>query len=165
MKSGLFFIRRAGMKKKSCDFLTKRGFEVFLPLQKMVRQWSDRKKKVEVPLFNSYLFVFSTEDKIPEILQTPGISWNIRHNDKPAVLRESEMALIQRFLSSGLFLETSAPDAFEIGDAVEVIDGSLRGLTGNIVRSSQGSKFSVALESIRHTIIVKLDPAVLRALK
>src|SRR5882672_11812821 len=125
MKKWLVFYTKSRHEKKSAEFLVRRGFEVFLPLQKVMRQWSDRKKKVEVPLFNSYIFVHETIDKIPLILQTPGISWNIRHNDKPAVLRQEELDIIQRFLTSGFFVETGSVESFNAGDTVEVIDGAL----------------------------------------
>lgn len=164
-KKWLVFYTKSRHEKKTFDFLTKRGFEVFLPLQKVLRQWSDRKKKVEVPLFNSYIFVNESEDKITEILQTPGISWNIRYNGKPAYLRQDELNLIQRFLSSGLFVEATTVSDFEKGDAVEVIDGPLKGLRGNILHTSEGNKFSIVLESISHNIVVSIEPFLLKPLK
>ncbi len=144
------------------DFLTKHGFEVFLPLQKVLRQWSDRKKKVETPLFNSYIFVKESEDKINTILQTPGISWNIRYNGKPAYLRQEELDLIQRFLASGFFVEATTVSDMEKGDAVEVIDGPLKGLRGNILSTSEGNKFSVVLESISYNMVVSIEPFLLK---
>ncbi|MGC4021905.1 MAG: UpxY family transcription antiterminator [Cyclobacteriaceae bacterium] len=142
-----------------------RGYEVFLPLQKVVRQWSDRKKKIETPLFNSYIFVLETEDKIQEILQAPGISWNLRYNDRPAVLRDEELKTIKRFLESGLLLETGPFQIMNQGDSVEVIDGQLKGLKGNILRSSSGNKLIVALEAIQQNIMIDIDPTVLKLLK
>jgi transcription termination/antitermination protein NusG len=162
MKKWLVFYTKSRHEKKVHGFLLKRGYEVFLPLQKVMRQWSDRKKKVEVPLFNSYIFVFESEDKIPTVLQTPGISWNIRHNNKPAVLREDEMNLIQRFMATGLFVETQAEQEFEKGDAVEIIDGPLKGMRGFVTRTDAGERFSVLLESIHQNMIITLDPVVLK---
>jgi transcriptional antiterminator NusG len=162
MKKWLVFYTKSRHEKKSKEFLIKRGFEVFLPMQKVMRQWSDRKKKVEVPLFNSYIFVHETEDRIPQILQAPGISWNIRYNGKPAVLRPKELNIIQRFLSSGLFIETCLTPSVGVGDEVEVMDGALKGLRGSIIHSSAGDKFSVLLESIQQNIIVTVDPMVLK---
>jgi len=127
-----------------------------------MRQWSDRKKRVEVPLFNSYIFVLLTEDQIPLVLQTPGISWNIRYNGRPAVLRSEDLEVIQRFLSSGLFIEAGVEEAVSQGDTVEVIGGPLKGIKGSVNRTSDGEKFSVLLESIHQNIIVTLDAMVLR---
>lgn len=164
MKNWFVFYTKSRQEKKVEQLLTKRGYEVFLPLQKVMRQWSDRKKKVEVPLFNSYIFVNESEDKIPVILQTPGMAWNIRHNDRPAVLHPKEYEMIHRFLDSGLFVESGSVEDFKQGDAVEIIDGPLKGLKGSVVRTSDGDKFSVTLESIGHSLKVTLDPIVLKKL-
>ena len=161
-KKWLVFYTKSRHEKKISDYLLKRGYEVFLPMQKVLRQWSDRKKKVEVPLFNSYIFVNEIEDKIPTLLQTPGMAWNIRHNEKPAVLHHNELEIIQRFLSSGLFVEHTLLQDFKTGDAVEVIDGPLKGLRGTLVRTTEGEKFSVLLESIQQNVTVTLDPIVLK---
>ena len=161
-KNWFVFYTKSRQEKKVFSLLTRRGLEVFLPTQKVMRQWSDRKKKVEVPLFNSYIFVRETEDKIPSILQTPGVAWNIRHNNKPAILQTKELENIKRFLASGLFLESHQFDRLEVGDPVEVIDGPLKGMLGHLIKTSDGDRFTVALESIGQTIMVRIVPTVLR---
>jgi transcription antitermination factor NusG len=162
VKNWLVFYTKSRQEKKVSELLSKRGFEAFLPLQKVMRQWSDRKKKVEVPLFNSYIFVLESEDKIPLILQTPGVSWNIRYNDKPAVLYQKEMEVIKRFLSSGLLLESQAVGNLVEGDPVEVIDGSLKGMLGLLVKTNDGDKFTIAIESIGQSMLVRIDPSLLK---
>lgn len=127
-----------------------------------MRLWSDRKKKVEVPLFNSYIFVLESEDKIPLILQTPGVAWNIRHNNKPAILQARELETIKRFLASGLLLESYQLENLQAGDPVEVIDGPLKGMVGNLTKTHEGDKFTVALESIGQSLLVRLTPELLR---
>ncbi|MBX2966899.1 MAG: UpxY family transcription antiterminator [Cyclobacteriaceae bacterium] len=161
-KNWFVFYTKSRQEKKVRDLLTRRGYEVFLPLQKVMRQWSDRKKKVEVPLFNSYIFVCDTIDQVPAILQTPGIAWSIRHNDRPAILHPKDMEVIQRFLSSGLFVESLPAEEFKQGDQVEIIDGPLKGFRGTVNRTSEGDKFSVSLESIGYSLLVTLDSIVLR---
>src|SRR5690606_15969941 len=105
-KQWYVFYTRSRQEKKVRDLLLKGGFEVFLPMQKVMRQWSDRKKKVDVPLFNSYIFVKDQEFRITDILRIPGVAWNIRHNGKPAILRQEEFELINRFITTGYFLES-----------------------------------------------------------
>ncbi len=118
--------------------LQRKGFPVFLPMQKVLRQWSDRKKKVEVPLFNSYIFVSAPEHRINSILEVPGVAWIIRHNDKPAVLHGREYDIIVRFLETGLLIETFSADTFNKGEQVEVMDGPLKGLTGQVFDNDRG---------------------------
>lgn len=156
------FYTRSRQEKKVRDLLVKNGHEVFLPMQKVMRQWSDRKKKVEVPLFNSYIFVKDFDYKIADILKTPGVAWNIRHNGKPAILREDEFDLIHRFITTGYFLEASGEVAsFQVGDRAKIIDGPLAGVTGTLTGQDKNQRFSILLEGIQQVIQVQLPAALL----
>lgn len=161
-KNWYVFYTQSRQEKKVRDRLLRRGYETFLPLQKVMRQWSDRKKKVEVPLFNSYIFVYDTEDKVPFIVQTPGIAWSIRYNNKPAILQTSEMETIQRFLTSGLLLECQPYESLLQNDPVQVVDGPLKGMVGHILKTADGEKFTVVLESIAQSLQVRIDRGVLK---
>jgi transcription antitermination factor NusG len=135
-----------------------------LPLQTTLRQWSDRKKKVTAPLFNSYIFVFAFEHDIARILTIPGMAWNIRHEGKPAVLSDHELELIRRFLSTGLFVETSAidPDEMRLGDRVQVIDGPLAGVKGFVTSDDGSQRLLVEIESIHQVIRVQIPAYLLK---
>lgn len=161
-KNWLVFYTKSRQEKKVRDILLRNGHEVFLPMQKVLRQWSDRKKKVEVPLFNSYIFVLESEDKIVNILQTPGIAWNIRHNQKPAILHPKELALIQRFLTSGLLVEVTPLAGAAVGDLVEIMGGPLKGTRGRIARHQDGDKFTLELESIGQSLSVTVQSEFLK---
>lgn len=156
------FYTRSRQEKKVRDLLARSGFEVFLPMQTVMRQWSDRKKKVAVPLFNSYIFVKDHEYRISDILSIPGIAWNIRHNGKPAVLREEEFQLINRFITTGYFLEATGDVAtFRVGDRAKIIDGPLAGLTGMLTGTDKNQRFNVLLEGIQQVIQVQMPASLL----
>ena len=158
----LVFYTKARWEKKVNSFLQKFGFESYLPVQKVLRQWSDRKKKVEAPLFSSYIFVRENESRIPEILKVPGISWNIRHNGKPAILRDSELKIIQRFIDTGLTIETQSVENLEIGNKVKVMDGPLKGVEGFLTGKYNSQVFTVILETIDQAIKLNLDKHLLK---
>jgi transcription termination/antitermination protein NusG len=161
-KNWYVFYTKSRQEKKVRDLLDKSGYQVFLPMQKVMRQWSDRKKKVEVPLFNSYIFVKEHEHKIAEILKTPGVAWNIRHNGKPAILREEEFQLIQRFIHTGYFLEASGEvEVFQVGDRAKIIDGPLAGITGILTGQDKNQRFNILLEGIQQVIQVQLPASLL----
>lgn len=156
------FYTKSRQEKKVNDLLLKNGYEVFLPMQTVMRQWSDRKKKVEVPLFNSYIFVKDHDYRIADILKTPGVAWNIRHNGKPAILRESEFALIQRFITTGYFLETSGEiETFKVGDRAKIVDGPLAGIMGILTGDDKNQRFNILLEGIQQVIQVQLPASLL----
>jgi len=105
--------------------------------------------------------VHDTESRIQDILQVPGIAWNVRYNNKPAVLREREIETIKRFLATGLLVETSMDPKIQAGDDAEVVDGPLKGVRGKIIDSPDGDKFSVTLEVLGNSMIVRLDARML----
>lgn len=159
----LVFYTKSRQEKKVRDILQRRGFEVFLPMQKVLRQWSDRKKKVEVPLFHSYIFVSVPEYQIDAVLQIPGVAWVIRHNGKPAELHPKEYETIVRFIETGLVIETLSSDSIEKGEEVVVMDGPLKGQRG-FVSSKGRQKFVVILEAIGQAIRVEIAPFLLKKL-
>ena len=164
-KKWLVFYTKSRAEKKTLELLLKLGFDAWLPTHKVVRQWSDRKKKVEVPLFNSYIFVNDIEANISEILKVPGVSWNIRHNGSPAVLRMSEQATIKRFMDTGLTLEIQTTQELKQGQEVKVMDGPLKGLTGEVESNHNEGKLYVSIESLGQQILVSIDKNVLKPLE
>ena len=164
-KKWFVFYTKSRQEKKVNELLLKKKFEPFLPMQQVMRQWSDRKKKVTVPLFNSYIFVLVEEHRIQDVLQVPGIAWNIRHNDKPAVLHQSELDTIQRFIETGWLIEAGADfSLIEVGDRVKVLDGPLKGAIGRLTSVHNRHQFSVVLESIGQVITAQIDKQAVRKL-
>jgi transcription termination/antitermination protein NusG len=162
-KEWFVFYTKSRQEKKVDELLRKRGFKSYLPLQMVMRQWSDRKKKIEVPLFNSYIFVQMEEHAITEVLQVPGVAWNIRLDDKPAILHVRELDTIKRFIETGLLLEThGVQERFAAGDRIEVVDGPLKGLEGVLIDNQSKHFFSMLLESIGQVITVQINPQIIR---
>lgn len=161
MNKWFAFYTKSRQEKKVRDVLTRKGFEVFLPLQKTIRQWSDRKKKVEVPLFNSYIFVHAEQHQIAGILEIPGVAWSIRHNDSPAFLRDREYELIKLFLATGLHIEIVTQELFKEGDQVTITDGPLKGAKGHVA-IKYPEKLMVWLETLGQVIRVEIEPGLLK---
>lgn len=155
------FYTKSRAEKKVRDLLERRGFKVFLPMQKVMRQWSDRKKKVEVPLFNSYIFVSVPEHQITSVLETPGVSWTIRHNGKPAELHQREYDIIVRFLETGLLIESLGIESIEKGEEVEIMDGPLKGQKG-FVSGTGKDKFTVLLDALGQAIRLEISGLLLK---
>ena len=161
IKNWFVFYTKSRQEKKVRDLLLRRGFEVFLPLQKVLRQWSDRKKKVEVPLFNSYIFVSVPEHQVTSVLEVPGVAWAIRHNGKPATLHPKEYDTIVRFIETGLLIESLPAEDVEVGEEVTVLDGPLKGMRGSVTGKGKG-KFTVILEALGQAIRAEVDPGLIR---
>lgn len=85
-------------EKMVADKLTKADIEVFCPLLKRRKLWSDRWKWVEEPLFKSYCFVRLEDLDRDKVFSVPGVVRYVYHCGKPAIIREKEMNLLRNWL-------------------------------------------------------------------
>ncbi len=142
-------------EKKTYALLLQRGFEVYLPLQKKLKQWSDRKKWVEEPLFNSYMFVHVSERQYYEVLQTPGVVRYITFSGKAAPIREEQINLLKKILSSESELEIS-DHQFSVGEKVNVVGGPFHGMTGELVDLKNSKRFIIRFDELNKSIILNI---------
>ncbi len=150
------FYTRSRFEKKAYDNLVKKGFEVYLPLKKSERQWSDRKKIVEMPLFSSYIFVRVPQYQIYDVLQINGIVRYIVFNGRPAVVRDSEIELIRKILSEKTEFEV-VDGIIKEGAEITLTSGPFKGYSGRVIKRSGKSKIVIEIESINKSLIVTVD--------
>ncbi len=118
-------------EKKVTERLSDKGFEVYCPLVKTVRQWSDRKKKVQLPMFPGYIFVCVSEIERTHILQDYGVLNFVFWLGKPAIVRDSEIVAIREIAEHGNEIHINS-DSYEIGQMVKIPDGPFKGMSGKI---------------------------------
>jgi transcription antitermination factor NusG len=130
------------------------GISHFLPLQSVVRQWSDRKQVVDVPLFPSYLFV--RMDPLSgsrlQVLKTPGVVGFVGNVAGPLPIPDTEIESVRRLVQCGA--ECSSQPVLKKGDRVVVVRGPLRGVEGTLLRVGPKSKLVVAIELIQRSVVV-----------
>ncbi len=142
-------------EKKTYALLLQRGFEVYLPLQKRLKQWSDRKKWVEEPLFNSYMFVYVSEREYYNVLQTPGVVRYITFSGKAAPIREEQILFLKKILSSESELEIS-DHQFSVGEKVKVVGGPFHGMDGELVDIKNSKRFMIRFDQLNKSIILNI---------
>lgn len=134
------------------------NFTAYLPLRKEVRQWKDRLKKVEVPLFSSYVFV-KIDDKeyleIPKLIK--GFVKFVTIGGQRVVVREAEIENIKRLIeySEGKIQDTNQD--FSLNEKVQIKTGKLRGLQGRLVEFRGKYKIAIQIESIRSNLLVEIN--------
>ncbi len=148
-------------EKKVHQALEEKGIQCYLPLEKKLKLWSDRKKWVEEPFIRSYVFVYIEEENLQKALNTPGVVTVIRFEGKPASVREEEIKLIETVLSSEESYELSA-EHFDPGEKVEIARGSLKGFYGELVHHLNKYKVLIRINSINQNILVRLNPSFLK---
>jgi transcriptional antiterminator RfaH len=135
-------------EKKVEQRLLERGIEAYCPTYTTLKQWSDRKKKVELPLLPSYVFVKTNELERMQILQDPGAMNFVFWQGKPAVVRTQEIEALQQEMQDFL-----VPEA-EVGDYIVIEEGAFKGQEGK-VKHRTSNAMVIVLESLNITIRLK----------
>ena len=128
---------RSHYEHKVRDYYQQRGWEVFLPTYRSWRRWSDRRKLLDLPLFPSYVFVRLREADRYRAVQAPGFLWFVTQEGQPAIVDHQELQAIRLALNSGL--QYDPLPTLHLGDEVEIIEGSMRGTRGRLIRKEQNA--------------------------
>jgi transcriptional antiterminator RfaH len=154
----------ARAEKKVYERLQQQGIESWLPLQRTLKQWSDRKKWVEEPLFRSYVFVRVVKSDLSKVLQVPGAARLIYFSGKPAAIREDQILTLKRVIQ-GTEKYAATQEHFEAGNEVVITAGPFAGTKGEIVAWKGQRIFFLRLMEINYNLIVEIDPSILRKVK
>lgn len=136
-------------EKKTANRLEEAGFEVFLPLYSTIRQWSDRKKKLSLPLIARVVFLRGSKQDLITVYDIPGVVGVLKEKGVPAVVRAFEIKNLKLLVKewNGEQVNTKVNNLdLKVGDEVEVISGAFFGLRGT----------SVQLKG-KHRLLIKLD--------
>ena len=155
---------RSRHEKKVHQFLLEKGVESSLPLINTTRQWSDRKKKVEIPLFRGYVFVKIdiNKDKL-NILQTDGVVKFIGIKKKPSRILDEEIHWIHMIVEKSDTVQNEKE--IPVGQKVRVTAGPFKGVEGVVIRDGNRSRLIVLIESIMHAVSVEIIPNYLDEIK
>lgn len=133
-------------EKKVTEQLKEKNVECYCPLITQVKQWSDRKKKVEVPLFNSYVFVCLEESERDLAFLSTGVVRYLFWLGKPAIVREEEIETIKKWLGSSNSENVSVVP-YQVGDKIKVASGPFSSQEA-IVQEVNKSHYLLVLESL-----------------
>jgi transcription antitermination factor NusG len=147
----------ANHEKKVAAELQRRSVECFLPLYSSVRRWQDRRVKLELPLFPSYIFVHLPLQERLRVLQVPGVVRLVGFGNCAAPVPEIEITRIRDILNQGL--RTEPHRYLTAGRRVRVKTGPLVGLEGIVVRRKNQLRFVVSVELIMRSMAVEVDLA------
>jgi transcription antitermination factor NusG len=121
-------------EKKVARLLTEKGIEVYCPLQEVIKQWSDRKKKILEPVFRSYIFVQldNYENETGQVLITPGAVRFLWWLGKPGIVKEEEIQEIKNFLNR--YKNSEIKVDIEKGQDVVIKEGPLKEQRGKVIK-------------------------------
>lgn len=149
-------VTRPRAEKKVSEGLAKSGITHFLPLQKQLRQWKDRKKQVDMVLFNAYLFVCLEEQCRNDVFAVPGVLKYLVAGGRPCTISEEEIARIRRICQYESEIVASSEE-FVPGDEVTISGGPLKGLEGTLIEKENAAYLSIRIEKIGYSVSFKID--------
>jgi transcription antitermination factor NusG len=142
------------------EHFASRSLESFLPVYDSVRQWHDRRKRLQLPLFPGYIFVRVAYTERLRVLEVPGVSQLVKFGERPAVLYDDEM----HRLRTALTLRHAVPHpSIAIGTRVRIVSGPLRGLCG-VVQRERRPRLIISVDCLCRSVAVELDESELCAL-
>ena len=143
-------------EERASTELSHRGFETFLPTQKVKRRWSDRIKVLDSPLFPGYVFSrFAFEERVIA-LRSPWVIQIVGAAGRPIAVSDDEITAVRALVASRLVV-TPWP-YLRVGHKVRIANGPLTGLDGVVVRAADGSpRIVVSVDLLQRSVAAEVD--------
>ncbi|PWG78891.1 UpxY family transcription antiterminator [Pararcticibacter amylolyticus] len=156
----LVIYTRSKYEKKVDQLLKQQNIESYCPSVRTRRKWADRMKEVELPLFNSYVFVKINNQEQSKVLQTTGVINFINFSNKPAVVPSTDIEKIQKYVSQYSDIESVSLRNLNIGDQVTFNDGIFFDQHGEVLEV-QGKRVLIVIKQLDCALMAKIktDPS------
>ena len=141
-------------EKKVVEGLVKIGVEVYCPMITQVKQWSDRKKKVETPLINSYVFVNLEENNRNIVFDVPGVVRYLFWLGKPAIIQEQDIQVLKDSLKG--IIASIEIKGLQPGDVITIPTGPFQGKEG-IISQVVKNKIRLVLKELGVLITISKE--------
>jgi transcription antitermination factor NusG len=148
---------RAKHERVVKDRLEERGVVTFLPTVTEIRRWSDRKKKVELPLFSCYLFARLAPTRLNRLrmLSVEGVFSFVGTRGEGLPIPDEQIEAVQALVQQQL--PYSSYPFLKAGQRVRVCSGSLKGLEGILISRDGDSTLVISVDAIQRSLAVRVD--------
>jgi transcription antitermination factor NusG len=151
---------RCNQEKNVAHSLSSRGVEHFLPCYKSLRRWKDRRVMLELPLFPGYVLVRLPLLERAKVLLVPNVVSLVGSRGTPTAIAEDEIACVRRGIEHG---RLEPHEYLHAGQRVVIVEGSMSGMEGVLVRRQNQTRVVVALDSISRAFAVEVDEGWIKA--
>lgn len=152
-------------EKKVCLLLEKAGETVFLPLTQTIRQWSDRKKKVSLPLISLYVFVKSEEKHLNSLLKYNGVVGILKYLKKPAVVQDYEIENLKIICQNPELVLSEKIRGVKKGTPVQITQGAMMGLYGECIDIKGKHRILVTVKNLDLEFVLDIPLTYIEPLK
>ena len=148
---------RSRHEKSVYSALLDKGIDASLPMMTVVRKWSDRKKKMQIPLFRGYVFVkIDVNIDNLNVLQTAGVVKFIGIRNKPSRIPDEQIHWMHMLVAESDTVR--AEKEIPVGQRVRVMIGPFKGIKGVVRRVGSRSRLVVLIESIMQAVSIEINP-------
>ena len=148
---------KARNEKKTALILEKSGIDVYCPIVKEVRQRSDRKKTVEVPLFSSYLFVHLAPKERELVYAAPGVVRYLFWLNRPAIVKDQEIETLKSWLSGEVL--AAKVQTLKPGDCLSISQGPFKGKDG-VIQNINANRVQLVLKELGIKVSITTKEAI-----
>ncbi|MFC5864159.1 UpxY family transcription antiterminator [Acidicapsa dinghuensis] len=147
---------RSRQEKIAASMIEALDIPIFLPLKSELHQWSDRKRKITIPLFSGYLFVQMNiaKDSRLQILKVPGVVGFVGNHTGPLPIPDQQIENVRTLLDAGI--DYIVGPLLKEGDRVRVIRGSLSGIEGTVVRTGSDTRLILSVDLVRQSLSIRI---------
>ncbi len=145
-------------EKKVQEELTKLEIKSYLPLKKVLRQWSDRKKWVEMPVISSYIFINIPKRDYKKVFEVNGVVAYVSYKGKACTIPDSDIEAMRRTIENQMDFDVEN-SKLEKGQIITVTSGPLSGIKGEVLEVQGAKKLYLQISNIGYTLVVDLAGA------
>ncbi len=150
-------------EKRVFEQLQEKNIEAFLPMVKELRQWKDRRRWVEMPLFNGYVFVnIDLKDRLMA-LETHGVVRMVGFSGVPAKIPHWQIEQLRQVISHGRQLQPE--EYLRVGDYVEIEAGPLQGIRGYLREIRGETRLAILVDGIFQSTSFVVERQLVRKLE
>jgi len=149
---------RPRWEKKVAELLTRKEITNYCPLNKVKKQWADRKKIVYEPLFTSYVFVNIADRELIPVKETEGVLNFVYWEGRPAVIKQEEIDTIKLFLKEHEVVSIERAEAINPNDQIKITHGPLMMREGKVVEVRHKT-VKVLIPSLGFNLVAEVEKA------
>jgi transcription termination/antitermination protein NusG len=146
---------RGGWELRSARGLRDRGYEEFVPLYREKREWSDRIKLVDKPLFTGYVFIRFNASNRQTVVSVPGFLRFVGVGSAPLPIDDQEIDALK--IACRMNVPCGPCSFLEIGEPVQITSGPLAGLTGKVVRHKSAHRIVISVSLLQMSAFVEIN--------
>lgn len=145
-------------ERKLLKKLSDSNVQAYVPIVKVVKQWSDRKKTIEVPIFRNYIFIKIDVRARWNLLTNRELIRFLQFGDELAEISEDEIEFIMKIVSLGdTTISTASESCYRLGDKVAIKYGTFSGYTGYVTQINNKKKINVHIHKFEQTVVINID--------